>query len=30
MNIKKQYSVRSLGTPTVFSGQKVFYYKDNQ
>ena len=30
MNIKKQYSVRSLGTPTVFSGQKAFYYKDNQ
>lgn len=30
MNIKKQYSVRSLGTPTVFSGQKTFYYKDGQ
>lgn len=30
MNIKKQYSTRSLGTPTVFSGQKIFFYKEGQ
>ena len=30
MNIKKQYSTRSLGTPTVFSGQKIFFYKNNK